>query len=109
MIFVLGGFAQGKRDFVKDTFGVENISIDNINSYARKMFDEGADCEKAASELINMCSEDIVISDEIGNGIIPVEKSERDFREWMGRVQIIIAKRADEVYRVICGIGQKIK
>ena len=38
-----------------------------------------------------------------------IDKTERDFREWIGRVQVLLAKEADEVIRVICGIGQRIK
>ncbi len=51
----------------------------------------------------------IIISDEIGNGIVPVEAFEREYRERTGRILIQLAQKAEEVERVICGIGQKIK
>ena len=51
----------------------------------------------------------ILISDEIGNGIVPMDPHEREYREQSGRVLIELAGRADEVVRVVCGIGQKIK
>ena len=51
----------------------------------------------------------IVIADEIGNGIVPLDAFEREYREQTGRAEILLAKKADEVVRVICGIGQKIK
>ena len=51
----------------------------------------------------------IVIADEIGNGIVPLDAFEREHREQTGRAEILLAKKADEVIRVICGIGQKIK
>ena len=51
----------------------------------------------------------IIICDEIGNGIVPVEAFEREYRERTGRILIQLAKKAEEVERVICGIGQKIK
>ena len=51
----------------------------------------------------------MIISDEIGNGIVPVDAFERDYRERTGRMLITLASQADEVVRVICGIGQKIK
>ena len=34
---------------------------------------------------------------------------EREYREQTGRILIELAKEAEEVIRVICGIGQKIK
>ena len=48
-------------------------------------------------------------ADEVGNGIVPVEKIERRYRDLCGRLLVEIASRSKEVYRVICGIGQKIK
>ena len=51
----------------------------------------------------------IVISDEVGNGIVPVDGFEREWREWVGRLLIRLAKQADRVERVICGLGQRIK
>ena len=50
-----------------------------------------------------------MISDEIGNGIVPMDAFEREYREQTGRILIELAKEAEEVIRVICGIGQKIK
>ena len=46
---------------------------------------------------------------EIGNGIIPLEPFEREYRERTGRILVELASRAEEVERVICGMGQKIK
>ena len=51
----------------------------------------------------------VIISDEVGNGIVPIEAFEREYRERTGRILVELAKKAEEVERVICGIGQKIK
>lgn len=51
----------------------------------------------------------IIICDEIGNGIVPIEPFEREYRERVGRILVQLAKRAEGVERVICGIGQRIK
>ena len=51
----------------------------------------------------------IIISDEIGNGIVPLDGFEREYRERTGRMLVELADRAEEVIRVICGIGQRIK
>ncbi len=51
----------------------------------------------------------IIICDEIGNGIVPIDPFEREYREKTGRILIQLASKADDVVRVICGIGQKIK
>ena len=51
----------------------------------------------------------VIISDEIGCGIIPMSADERHLREFVGRIQCFLAEKADKVYRVVCGISQRIK
>ena len=51
----------------------------------------------------------ILICDEVGGGIVPVDKEERAYRECVGRVLCELAKEAESVERVYCGIGQTIK
>jgi adenosyl cobinamide kinase/adenosyl cobinamide phosphate guanylyltransferase len=51
----------------------------------------------------------IIISDEIGNGIVPADAFEREYRERTGRILARLASRADEVVRILCGIEQRIK
>ena len=51
----------------------------------------------------------IILCDEVGCGIVPLERAEREYRELVGRIQILLAERAVSVERIICGISQKIK
>ena len=51
----------------------------------------------------------ILVCDEIGNGIVPIDAFERTYREQTGKILIRLAQEADEVVRVLCGIGQRIK
>lgn len=60
-------------------------------------------------EFVEKHPEVILICDEIGNGIVPVDAFERFYREQTGRILIRLAQKADEVVRVLCGIGQRIK
>ncbi|MBQ7677077.1 MAG: bifunctional adenosylcobinamide kinase/adenosylcobinamide-phosphate guanylyltransferase [Lachnospiraceae bacterium] len=50
-----------------------------------------------------------LIADEVGRGIVPIERSERKLRDLIGRTLIEAAKAADAVCRVTCGIGERIK
>ncbi|MBE5996849.1 MAG: hypothetical protein E7240_05795 [Lachnospiraceae bacterium] len=50
-----------------------------------------------------------VISDEIGNGIVPNDPFEREWREATGRLLREIAMRSDRVVRIVCGMPQVIK
>lgn len=51
----------------------------------------------------------IIIGDEIGCGIVPLEPEEREYREIYGRMMCRIAQQAESVTRIICGIYQVIK
>ena len=73
------------------------------------MLQEGQDAELEVIRYIEENPDCILICDEIGNGIVPVDAFERRYREQVGRILIEVAKRADRVERVICGLGQRIK
>lgn len=51
----------------------------------------------------------VVICDEVGYGVVPVDAFERAFREKVGRVCCYFAKEAQQVIRVVCGVGNRIK
>ena len=52
---------------------------------------------------------DIIRYTEVGSGLVPVDEKERTARETAGRLSILLADEADEVYRVFCGIAKKLK
>lgn len=51
----------------------------------------------------------IVISNEVGLGLVPESKLGRIYRDLLGKANQILAQRADEVYFMACGIPVKIK
>jgi len=51
----------------------------------------------------------IVVSNEVGQGIVPENKMARVFRDMSGLMNCRVASVADEVYLVHCGIPVKIK
>jgi len=50
-----------------------------------------------------------VISNEIGWGVVPLTPLGRRFRDLQGLVNQMVAKRADEVYLMVCGLPLKVK
>ena len=126
MRLVLGGIAQGKRDYVKTAYQIsENdifsgeqteleqlsgvVAVDQFHLWVKRKIKEGADVPELTEIFIKQNPDCIVICDEVGCGVVPVEKEERDYREQVGRMQIVLAKASESVERVICGIAQKIK
>ena len=51
----------------------------------------------------------IVVCDEIGCGVVPMDRLERDWREQTGRILCQIAQQAPSVERVFCGIATEMK
>jgi adenosylcobinamide kinase/adenosylcobinamide-phosphate guanylyltransferase len=55
------------------------------------------------------CGEIILVTNEVGWGIIPSDAATRRYRDWAGRLNQHIGKIASEVYLCVCGIPIKIK
>lgn len=51
----------------------------------------------------------LIVSNEVGMGIVPDNRLARRFRDTAGRANQIVAQAADEVYLVVSGISTKIK
>ncbi len=67
-------------------------------------------------EINNLCkvcreskSDVIIVSNEVGLGIVPDNALSRVFRDIAGSANQIIADEADEVYFMVAGIAQRIK
>ena len=51
----------------------------------------------------------ILVSNEVGLGLVPVNKLGRDFRDIAGRVNQLVADKSDKVFFTLSGIALKIK
>lgn len=105
MIFVTGPKFSGKREYIKSAL---NLSDEEFAERAVWNVEELV-CEKAVTlEAIadELALKEIVIADEIGCGLVPLDASEREKRERAGRLACMLAERADTVIRVVCGCPQ---
>lgn len=132
MKLVIGGYAQGKLQYVlnsqkQDGYLLYDAQIPEENQYSqedtkhktviihhlhlwiKQQLAMGRNPEEQLFAFLNQHKDCILICDEIGNGIVPMEETDRNYRETTGRILIKLAKQADEVVRVLCGIGQRIK
>ncbi|MBF0779535.1 MULTISPECIES: bifunctional adenosylcobinamide kinase/adenosylcobinamide-phosphate guanylyltransferase [unclassified Granulicatella] len=50
-----------------------------------------------------------MVTNEVGMGIVPETRLGRFYRDLQGKINQLIAKEADEVYLVICGLSQRLK
>jgi adenosylcobinamide kinase/adenosylcobinamide-phosphate guanylyltransferase len=51
----------------------------------------------------------MVVSNEVGMGLVPPYPLGRIFRDLMGKVHQLLAETADEVYLLVAGLPQKLK
>lgn len=128
MELYIGGYGQGKLAYVLAQKKGEKLQIaDGANAldllfegegipvfchlhlWCRRMLQEGREPEVFLQEMLEKHPNMILISDEIGNGIVPMEAFEREYRERLGRMLIMLAEKAERVERILCGLGQRLK
>lgn len=51
----------------------------------------------------------IIVSNEVGGGIVPADPLSRAYRDLLGRANQIVAHQADEVYLCIAGLAMELK
>lgn len=113
MVLVIGAAASGKREYVK-TLGYNDGDLADAVLDARPVLYNlqalvAKDPRNAPKLLPELLKKQVVICNEVGSGVIPVEKSERETREQTGRLCIQLAQKADCVVRLVCGIPTVIK
>ena len=126
MILVFGGAYQGKEDYVlgeyklreKDVYHcqMETMVIDfdkkvicNLEQFVFACIKEDISAQECLEDNIERMRDKIIICDDISQGIVPMDKTERAWREACGRCMTYLGSQADEVIRVFCGIGTKVK
>ena len=117
MIYIFGPYAAGKREYVRETFGYTEADFstkaeDNCRvlydaqQLASKVGNRPEELEKLAEQL---CRKEVVIATETGCGVVPIDAAEREAREAAGRLSILLAKRAQKVIRVWCGLPESLR
>lgn len=129
MRLITGGAYQGKLEYALTISGVQKTEIvdgavcseeemwikpliNHFHLWIKRMLLEGKNAEEMDQILQQIWTKNpdvIILVDELGCGIVPMEAFDRNYRETTGRLCTRIAKEAEEVHRVICGIGMVIK
>ncbi len=109
MILVVGGAFQGKKEFAKELAAGKKLQVVNFfHNQIQKLLEDGEDVRDYIDNLLKKTPDVIIVMDEVGAGV-PVERSDREYQETIGLAGQLLAREAAEVYRVICGIGVRIK
>ena len=121
MILIVGGKEQGRLCFAMSEFGVAGGDVFDCSQrvltgdvrekiiYGIDEFVKTNDIDGFLTLHGDMLCDKIVITAERGCGIVPIDAEEREVRGKIGRANCMLAEKADEVYRVVCGLGMRIK
>ena len=114
MILIIGGAYQGKTDFAKSKFNLTDEDIFDCTD--KTEIDTTKKCITHLEQYIKNNKEpfvpkedQIIICDDIFCGVVPINPTDRAWREETGRVCARLSEEATEVYRVFCGLEQKLK
>ena len=110
MILVIGPRFSYKKKFIMEKLDMseEEWSLTGV-SEAQELVRESCTDAQLSELVLELSKKKAVTISETGSGVVPVDKGERMFRERAGKLSLMLAEEADEVYRVVCGLPQMLK
>ena len=107
MMLVVGAIASGKKTYVR-SLGYREEDFANANCEEGRVVYNAQDLvaiSESDDDLFEqLAAKDVVICTEVGSGVVPQSSEERAWREQVGRLTCELARRADKVVRMVCGI-----
>ncbi len=123
MILVFGGAYQGKTEYALKEFDAKSISdvsdggepdftkdiVKGIEGFVSRCVRAGENPSEYFAARRDEWESCVLVVTDISQGVVPMDKELRAVREANGRLTIYLAKEAEQVHRVFCGIGKRIK
>lgn len=126
MRLIIGGYAQGRLAYVMERYSLvdedvwdaakEPISkwksqrvIYHAESLVSGWLSEGVNPCEACGELLPQWKDTILITQEVGCGLVPITAKQREWREAVGRFNTYLAANAQTVDRICCGLSMRIR
>ncbi len=124
MILIFGGAYQGKLAFAAVKYGfleTEILSVEgkNLDFSKRVLYGlenfthacalEGTDPVNVFRECREKWQDKILVIQDMSTGVVPLSAEIRAWRQENGRLCQYLSREAEEVYRVLCGLGQRLK
>lgn len=123
MELIFGGAFQGKLEYAKKNFDIETVcecsetaepdfgkdAVCALEKFVLKCVRDGVEAADYFRENKEKWQDKVLILTDVSQGIVPMDAELRAFREMNGRLMLYLANEAEEVIRVFCGIGKKVK
>lgn len=135
MELVIGGCFQGKLAYAKQELARQGILVgteeiiegaqirmaleesrpvrilNHLHLWVRDRMEAGREAELMPGlETLLLKYPDLwIVCDEVGYGVVPIEKTERAYRETVGRLLCFLAQKAEHMVRIVGGMPMTIK
>lgn len=127
MELYIGGLAQGKlhyvlsqKKYLKNPIICDGTTateaelynadiINHFHLFIQKQLQSAQNVDTLPSKLLLKNPYVTIICNEVGSGVVPMEKADRIYREKVGRICHELAKRSQKVVRIQCGLGTILK
>ena len=116
MVLIIGGAFQGKLDYALKAYGLTESEVcdlaegDPLPGYrCYRHLEALSRREDEAERFLPLLENAVVIARQVNGGIVPMDGAERAWRERYGLLLQTLAKRADRVTRIFCGISEDLK
>ncbi len=109
MKLYIGGAYQGQEELARQENLQGTIFPDFHETIRKTVLTDRQDPLVFAENFCREYPDAVVVSNEVGAGVVPMSAEDRLFRETVGRVLCVVAQKSDQVTRCVCGIGVRIK
>lgn len=124
MFFIIGGAYQGKLDYARTRFALQQEDIFTctggeidfsrrcvcrIDTFVRACAENGADPVEYFRKRKELWKDSVLICRDVSCGVVPVEAELRHSRQETGRLCQYLSMEAERVVRIFCGLEQILK
>ena len=109
MKLYIGGAYQGQAELARAENPDAELFFDFHERIRQAVLEEGREPGEFARAFCREHPQAVVVADEVGSGVVPIEAEARAYREAVGRALCVVAQSAEAVTRCVCGIGVRVK
>lgn len=100
-------FQNGAECDLNTAFSKKGIY--NLHLLIKRFITSGIDDYNKIIEKILSSNIEIIICNEVGNGVVPLDKIDNQMREYVGRILCLLSEKSTRVIRIYYGIPSVIK
>lgn len=116
MTLIIGGAGQGKLRYALERSGLDASRVCESPAEDRPILNHLETWLKTEEHPLPIletylakCPDAVILCDEVGCGVVPIDPDQRAWREDVGRLCCRLAKRAERVERIFCGLPMTLK